>query len=100
MAQPIIPKRRLITEKNNLIEIVAWRVPKSKSYPEGIKYSFTFVHDDKRVIAFDNFNNEDHHRHYLDKKEKYHFKSLEDTANQFFTLVEKWEEINGKGDEK
>ena len=99
MAQPIIPKRRLITEKNNFIEIVAWRVPKSKSYPEGVKYSFTFVHEDKRIIAFDNFNNEGHHKHYLDKKEKFHFKSLEDTADQFFALVEKFEEMDGKGDE-
>ena len=95
MAESIIPKRRLITKKNNLIEIAAWKVPKSKSYPEGIKYSFTFVHDDKRIIAFDNFNNEGHHKHYLDKKEAYNFKSLEDTANQFFALVEKFEEING-----
>ena len=95
MAESIIPKRRLITKKNNLIEIVAWKVPKSKSYPEGIKYSFTFVHDDKRITAFDNFNNEWHHKHYLDKKEAYNFKSLEDTANQFFALVEKFEEIDG-----
>jgi len=40
MAEAIIPKRRLVTEKDNLIEIVAWKVPKSKSYPEGVKYSF------------------------------------------------------------
>jgi len=39
MAKVIIPKRRLVTEKNNFIEIVAWRVPSSKFYPEGIKYS-------------------------------------------------------------
>ena len=68
MAKAIIPKRRLVTEKSNLIEIVAWTVPKSKFYPECIKYSFTFVHDNKRTIAFDNFNNEGHHKHYLSKK--------------------------------
>ena len=98
MTRPIIPKRRLITDKDNLIEIVAWRVPKSRFYPEGIKYSFTFVHDDKRMIAFDNFNNEGHHKHFLDKKEEYNFKSLEDTADQFFTLVEKFEK-DDEGDE-
>ena len=98
MAKAIIPKRRLVTEKSNLIEIVAWKVPKSKFYPEGIKYSFTFVHDNKRTIAFDNFNNEGHHKHYLSKKESYKFESLEETANQFFILVEKFEKY--KGDEK
>ena len=56
MIKAIIPKRRLVTEKNNLIEIVAWKVPKSKFYPERVKYSFTFIHENKRTIAFDNFN--------------------------------------------
>ena len=97
MTTAIIPKRRLITGKNNFIEIVAWKIPKSKSYPECVKYSFTFVHDNKRTIAFDNFNNEGHHKHYLNKKESYRFKSLEETANQFFKLVEEFE---AKGDEK
>ncbi|MEK6949569.1 MAG: DUF6516 family protein [Nanoarchaeota archaeon] len=91
MAEPIIPKRRIITEKDNLIEIVAWKVPKSKFYPEGIKYSFTFVHEDKRAVAFDNFNNEGHHKHYFGKKETYKFKSLDETSDKFFRLVEKFE---------
>ena len=91
MIKAIIPKRRIVTEQNNIIEIVAWRIPKSKSYPEGIKYSLTFVHENKRTIAFDNFNNEGHHKHYLNKKEAYKFKSLEETANQSFILVEEFE---------
>lgn len=91
MAEAIIPKRRLITEENNLIEIAAWKVPKSKFYPEGIKYSFTFIHKNKRTIAFDNYNNEGHHKHYFNKKEPYKFKNLEETANQFFKLAEEFE---------
>lgn len=96
MTKAIIPKRRLITEKNNLIEIVAWRVPKSEFYLKGIKYSFTFIHNNKRIIAFDNFNNEGHHKHYFEKKQACKFKSLEDIANQFFKLIEEFE----KGEKK
>lgn len=95
MAEHIIPKRRLITEKNNLIEIVAWKVSKSKFYPEGIKYSFVFVHENKRAIAFDNFNNEGHHKHYSNKKEPYKFNGLEDASKQFFKLVEEFEKNTG-----
>ncbi len=97
MAKPIISKRRLITPKGNLVEIVAWKVPKSKSYREGIKYSFTFICDSKRTIAFDNFNNEGHHKHYLNKKEPYKFNSLQKIFEQFFRLVEEFE--NNIGDE-
>lgn len=96
MTKPIIPKRRAVTEKNNFVEIVAWKVPKSKSYPEGIKYSFTFIYKSKRAIAFDNFNNEGHHKHFLKKKEPFEFKSLEDTANHFFALVDEFEKNLGE----
>ena len=91
MAEPIIPKRRIATEKDSLIEIVAWKIPKSNFYPEGSQYSFSFFHYNKRTIAFDNFNNEGHHKHYLDKKEPYKFKSLDETSDQFFKLVEEFE---------
>ena len=91
MTESLIPKKRLVTEKGNFIEIVAWKVPKSKHYPEGVKYSFTFVHRQKRIIAFDNFNNEGHHRHYLSEKKECEFESLEKTAEDFFRLVEDFE---------
>ena len=95
MTEALIPKRRIITKKNNLIEMVAWKIPKSKFYPEGVKYSFTFVHKNKRTIAFDNFNNEGHHKHHLNKKETCKFKSLVETANQFFKLLEEFEKTQG-----
>lgn len=88
----IIPRKRLITEKDNLIEIVAWKVPRSEHYPEGIKYSFSFIHDNKRTIGFDNFSKEGHHKHYFNKKENYKFESLKQTRKQFSELVEKFEE--------
>lgn len=96
MVGQIIPKRRLVTEKENLIEIVAWKVPKSRFYPEGVKYSFAFIHKEERLIAFDNFNNERHHRHFSDKKESCEFQSLEETADKFFSLVEEFESKQGE----
>jgi len=98
MAKAVIPKRRLVTKKGNFIEIIAWKVPKSKFYPEGIKYSFTFVNENKRTIAFDNYNNEGHHKHHLNKKEVYRFKNLEETSNQLFRLVEQFERKGDKND--
>ncbi|MEK6953011.1 MAG: DUF6516 family protein [Nanoarchaeota archaeon] len=89
---PLIPRKRVITKKNNLLEVVAWKVSLSGSYLEGIKYSFSFIHNSKRIIAFDNFNKEGHHKHYFDKKESYNFESLEKTEEIFFELVKKFEE--------
>ena len=61
MAEVIIPRRRFATKRNNLVEMVAWRVPESNHYPEGIKYSFVFIQNNKRLIAFDNYAKEGHH---------------------------------------
>lgn len=97
MVEAIIPRRRIVTENNNIIQIVAWVVPKSRYYPEGVKYSFVFIHENKRVIGFDNFQSEGHHKHYLGKKEPYIFKSLGETEEQFFNLVEEYEMKQGEG---
>ena len=91
MVKAIIPRRRMITKRNNLIEIVAWRVPKSSGYPEGVKYSFAFIHRNRRTIAFDNFNNEGHHKHDRSKKVPFAFESLEKTAEEFFRAVQEFE---------
>lgn len=73
-------------------------MPKSEHYPKGIKYSFSFIHKNKRTIALDNFSKEGHHKHHFDAKEPYKFESLEKTLNQFFELVEKFEKSEGKND--
>ena len=91
MAEPITPKKRFITEKDNLIEFVAWKVPKSENYPEAVKYSFTFIFKGKRTIAYDNFNNEGHHKHHLGKKTHYKFIGLIETRKAFIKDVEEFE---------
>ncbi|MBW2975700.1 hypothetical protein KY366_08330 [Candidatus Woesearchaeota archaeon] len=73
---------------------MAWKVPKSGNYPEGVKYSFVFVFNEKRAIAYDNFNNEGHHKHHLGKKIPYKFISLIETRKMFIRDVEKFEKSN------
>ncbi|MAG08230.1 hypothetical protein CMO89_02055 [Candidatus Woesearchaeota archaeon] len=94
-AIPIIEPNREVTEKGNIIAFSAWEVPVSKFYPEGVKYSLVLICDNKRVIGFDNYNNEGHHKHYLKEnvlvKEKLKFKSLEDTINRFLEEVDRFE---------
>lgn len=40
ISEAIIPKDRRFTKKGNLKIVSAWRVQKSKNYPEGLRYSF------------------------------------------------------------
>ena len=91
MAKPLIPKQTRLTKKGNIISIVAWEVPKSKDYPEGINYAFALIHKNKRVLGYDNNTSEGHHRHYKSKKEPIEFKSLENIYNQFVKEIMKFE---------
>ena len=51
-----------VTE-NEIISVKAWKVPKSKAYPEGINYTMAFIRDGKRVLGYDNNTFEGHHKH-------------------------------------
>tara|TARA_B100000315_G_C14514241_1_gene558438 strand:+ start:727 stop:1035 length:309 start_codon:yes stop_codon:yes gene_type:complete len=96
MSKQIILRRREYTLKNNFIESVAWKVPVSKMYPEGVKYTFTFIEKNKRIIAIDNYNYESHHIHYYKSKIPFTFRGLIQTEKLFLKLVEDYENDKNK----
>lgn len=89
-----VKKRRLVTEKGNLVVISIWKIPRSPYYPEGLKYSFQFIHDNKRILGYDNYKKEGHHRHFYHKKEKIDFKDLNEIKERFVKEVKRLENEN------
>lgn len=77
------------TEEGDIIESNIWRVRKSLNYPEGIKYSFVYIHKDTRLIGFDNHEGKGHHKHLYDKETKQEFTHLSEIKNLFRTEVMK-----------
>ena len=75
-----------VTE-NEIIEVKAWRVPKSKEYPEGINYRMAFIRDGKRILGYDNNTFEGHHKHFFGRKTQITFTSLEQLFSQFMEEV-------------
>ena len=96
MTNAIIPRKREVTQKRNFIEKVAWRVPVSTSYPEGIKYSLALIEDGKRILAIDNFKQEGHHIHIYTLKVKYMFHNISWTEKIFYILVQAIENDTSK----
>lgn len=90
-----MPRQTKLTKRGNIISIVAWGVPKSKDYPEGINYSFQLIHKNKRVLGYDNNTNEGHHRHYLKDnklvKEETKFKDLKTIYDKFVKELKEFE---------
>jgi hypothetical protein len=56
------------TKEGDIIEIKIWKVPKSKDFPEGVKYSLVYVHKNKRVLCYDNEKGKGHHKHYFEEE--------------------------------
>ena len=68
--------KRIITGKGDIICFKIWDVPKTSNYPDGKKFSFVFIHKNKRVLGYDNAENKGVHKHYidLDTKKEFEFK--------------------------
>jgi hypothetical protein len=97
----------LVQEKGYWVQIAAWQVTPSSSYPMGIRYSLS-LHDSygKRVLGYDNahavknlrfFNKVayeksfDHkHRHPKDKGIPYQFDNAYRLLEDFFTDVDQY----------
>ena len=77
-----------VTE-NEIIEVKAWKVPKSTEYPEGINYRMAFIRDRKRILGYDNNAFEGHHRHLSGEKSPIPFTSLEELFAQFIKEIRK-----------
>nr|MBI4156284.1 hypothetical protein [Candidatus Woesearchaeota archaeon] len=72
-----------ITDEGDIIERKLWKVDKSKDFPEGIKYSFVYICNNKRTLGYDNERAKGHHKHYFDKEIKYEFVNIKKLFQDF-----------------
>lgn len=66
-----------------------WKVKKSKYFPDGVKYSFVFIHKNKRLLGYDNERAKGHHKHYYDEEINIKFESPEKLLFDFMRDVNK-----------
>ena len=82
------------TEEGDTIQLRILKVKKDAKYPEGIRYRLALIHDEKRVLGYDNTYPEGHHKHVVkDNKEvkvSCKFVDAETLLRSFKTDVEKW----------
>jgi hypothetical protein len=58
--------KRVVTGKGDIIVLRIWHVPLSVDYPDGIRFSFVFIHDDRRYLGYDNAEQKGCHCHHVD----------------------------------
>jgi len=75
---------------NGFVEYRFTSVPKSKKFPEGVKYGFQYVRDGTEILRYDNSHGV-HERHHVDLDEPEIIEwsgSVEDHLNRFFDEVD------------
>ena len=82
MAENIFEERKRNTD-GDLIEMSVWRVPATKKYPDGIKYSLVAIRDGKRIVGYDNAHWHGHHKHIGEMIYDYQFIDIEQLKKDF-----------------
>lgn len=83
-------KLRVQINESAFYEIKIWRVPKSKFFSEGLKYSLAIIKNGKRVVGYDNERAKGHHKHVGDKEVPYAYLGIEALLDDFKKEVEKF----------
>ncbi len=68
LAKPLVRDTIQFSEKSK-VTITVWSVKKDERFPDGFKYSFVFLLENKRLLAYDNHEGKGHHRHYKNQPE-------------------------------
>ncbi|MBI4595217.1 MAG: hypothetical protein HY730_02440, partial [Candidatus Tectomicrobia bacterium] len=55
-----------VLPEGDMLKAIAWKVPASKDFPEGIKYAFAYIHKGRRILGYDNERAKGHHKHIVD----------------------------------
>ena len=58
--------KRIITGKGDIICFKVWDVHKSQNYPKGKKFTFVFIHNNRRFLGYDNCEGKGCHKHFID----------------------------------
>jgi len=71
----LILRRKWTDERENLYEIVIWKIDRSSLYPEAVRYRLAFIRsgEEKPVLLYDNHHPKGHHRHVGTNEEPYSF---------------------------
>lgn len=65
-------------EEGSRMVIKIWKVPKSKTSPEGIDYSLSLISPEgERVVGYDNHWPKGHHRHIVGQEGPYSYKGIQ-----------------------
>jgi len=92
-AIPIFQQKRLIAHSGTgeiaIAELKIWKVPRSKDYPQGVKFSLFLVRPGEVILGVDNHKPKGPHLHLGTAELPYLYQNDEKLQADFWNLVRK-----------
>lgn len=79
----LLSKSREYIGPGQFIEIGVSEVPESRAFPEGVKYSMSFVRNGKCILRYDNERTKGGHMHFMDIESTIDFTSINKIKEEF-----------------
>jgi hypothetical protein len=76
-------------QRLSVFEFVVWAIPKSKEYPEGVKYRAWLSENGITVFGFDNHKPKGPHLHVGDREVGYVYRGPENLKADIRAMIEK-----------
>ena len=63
-----------IKDNGDIVDIKIEQIEINEQYPEGIRYSLSYIRDGKTILRYDNHAGHPHHKHVGGKRKPYKFR--------------------------
>jgi|SRR5882724_9768370 len=94
----LLLRKKFTDEQEDLLELVVWSVPFSRSYREGVRYRLAFVPQEMRkpAVLYDNHGLKGHHKHMDNLEQPYLFSDIDQLLADFESDVRRWKNARGR----
>lgn len=85
----LIRKDKVVLDDGSFVGITIWAIPRTRSYPDGVRYSLAYVEpgNTRPIVLYDNHAGKGHHKHTGQREEAYPFVTIEGLVDDFLADV-------------
>ena len=80
--------RHHVQNELGIFEVIVWRVPKSRTYPDGVKYRAWLSMNGATIFGFDNHKPKGPHLHIGEKEMDYVYRGLAQLRVDILALID------------
>lgn len=76
-------------KRTAIFDMIVYKIPRTKDYPQGIKYRAWLAENGKTIFGFDNHKPKGPHLHIKEKEIGYNYRGIDELITDIRALIEK-----------